>query len=143
MSTTLRLLTYVRRTILRARTRSLLTVLGTALAIALFTFVRMLEGGVDRMAEQADQPVLVVFETSRFCPLTSLLPDRYADDIASMEGVDSVLPTLLFINSCRANLDLVTLHGVMPDLVSEMHDYQVLEGDATSWEGKPDGALVG
>ena len=34
MSTTWRLLTYVRRTIVRARLRTLLTVLGTALAIA-------------------------------------------------------------------------------------------------------------
>lgn len=143
MNNVLRLLTYVRRTIFRARARSLLTIFGTALAIALFAFVRMLEGGVDRMADQANQPVLVVFETSRFCPLTSLLPDRYADDIASMEGVDSVLPTLLFINSCRANLDLVTLHGVLPDLVDEMHDFEVVEGDAQSWKDKPDGALVG
>ena len=143
MSTVLRLLTYVRRTILRARVRSLLTVLGTALAIALFAFVRMLEGGVDRMAEQADQPVLVVFETSRFCPLTSLLPDRYADEIKGMDEVESVLPTLLFINSCRANLDLVTLHGVVPELVDEMHDFSVVEGSDGTWKGKPDGALVG
>lgn len=143
MTATWRLLTYVRRTILRARMRSLLTVLGTALAIALFAFVRMLEGGVDRMAEQANQPVLVVFETSRFCPLTSLLPDRYGDDIAGMEEVESVLPTLLFINSCRANLDLVTLHGVVPELVSDMHDFAVVEGSDSAWRGKPDGALVG
>lgn len=143
MTATWRLLTYVRRTILRARMRSLLTVLGTALAIALFAFVRMLEGGVDRMAEQANQPVLVVFETSRFCPLTSLLPDRYGDDIAGMEEVESVLPTLLFINSCRANLDLVTLHGVVPELVTDMHDFAVVEGSDSTWRGKPDGALVG
>ena len=54
MSTFFRLFTYVRRTVQRARLRSLLTILGTALAIALFTFVRMLEGGVDRMKEQAN-----------------------------------------------------------------------------------------
>ena len=143
MTATWRLLTYVRRTIVRARLRSLLTVLGTALAIALFAFVRMLEGGVERMAEQADQPVLVVFETSRFCPLTSLLPDRYGDEIASMDEVESVLPTLLFINSCRANLDLVTLHGVLPERVEAMHHFRVVEGSEEAWKGKPDGALVG
>ncbi|MDA1194603.1 MAG: ABC transporter permease [Planctomycetota bacterium] len=143
MTSFLRLLKYVRRTVTRARVRSLLTVVGAALAIALFAFVRMLEGGVDRMAEQADQPVLVVFETSRFCPLTSLLPDRYADDIARIEGVDAVLPTLLFINSCRANLDLITLHGVLPDLVAEMHEYRIVAGDDETWKHKPDGALVG
>lgn len=143
MSTFFRLFTYVKRTVVRARLRSLLTILGTALAIALFTFVRMLEGGVDRMKEQADQPVLVVFETSRFCPLTSLLPDRYEDDIARIDGVESVLPTLLFINSCRANLDLITMHGVKPEAVEAMHDFRVIEGDAQSWKQKSDGALVG
>lgn len=143
MSAFLRLLGYVRRTVLRARLRSLLTVLGAAFAIALFSFVRMLEAGVDELAEAADQPVLVVFETSRFCPLTSLLPERYADDIAGIEGVDSVLPTLLFINSCRANLDLVTMHGVEPDNVAGMHDFRVIAGDPAGWARKSDGALVG
>jgi len=143
MSTFLRLFTYVRRTVLRARLRSSLTILGTALAIALFTFVRMLEGGVARMKEQSDQPVLVVFETSRFCPLTSLLPDRYGSEIQRMDGVEAVLPTLLFINSCRANLDLVTVHGVTPDTVAKMHDFRVIQGDAESWKRKSDGALVG
>jgi len=139
----LRLLKYVHRTVLRARLRSLLTIMGTALALALFTFVRMLEGGVANMAEEADQPVLVVFETSRFCPLTSNLPDRYADDIADMEGVDSVLPTLLYVNACRANLDLITMHGVNPELLDEIHDIRVIEGDAEAWKQRSDGALVG
>lgn len=143
MTAFFRLMTYVRRTVVRARLRSLLTVLGTALAIALFAFVRMLEGGVDRMEEASDQPVLVVFETSRFCPLTSLLPERYAEDIRDIEGVETVLPTLLYINACRANLDLITLHGVPPEMVGEIHDYEVIEGDATSWRDKSDGALVG
>lgn len=143
MTTFLRLLKYVHRTVVRARLRSLLTVLGTALAIALFAFVRMLENGVDDMAEAADRPVLVVFQTSRFCPLTSLLPERYGDDIARMEGVAAVLPTLLFINSCRANLDLVTMHGVVPEVLEELHDYRVVEGDSQAWKRKSDGALVG
>ena len=59
-------------------------------------------------AQAANQPILVVFQSSRYCPLTSSLPMRYADELRRMDGVDSVLPTLLFINSCRTNLDLVT-----------------------------------
>jgi len=143
VTTFLRLLTYVRRTILRARLRSLLTVLGTALALALFTFVRMLEGGVDRMNEAADQPVLVVFQSSRFCPLTSQLPERYAQELERLEGVESVLPTLIYINSCRANLDLVTLHGVATDRLEDVHELTLLEGDLHAWKGRGDGALVG
>lgn len=143
MTAFLKLLKYVHRTVLRARLRSLLTVLGTALALALFTFVLMLEGGVKRMDEEADQPVLVVFETSRFCPLTSNLPARYGDDIADMDGVESVLPTLLYINSCRANLDLITMHGVQPEALEAIHDFRVIDGDPDAWKQKSDGALVG
>ncbi len=139
----LRLLVYVKRTVLRARVRSSLTVVGTALALALFAFVRMLEGGVDRMSESADQPVLVVFQSSRFCPLTSLLPERYAQDLHRFEGVESVLPTLLYINSCRANLDLVTIHGVAPEVLESIHDLELLGGTKDGWAARGDGALVG
>ncbi len=138
-----RLMTYVRRTIVRARLRSLLTVLGAALALGLFAFVFMLERGVNRMHEQADQPVLVVFQSSRFCPLTSLLPMRYLDEIKSVDGVDHVLPTLMYINSCRANLDLVTLHGVDGDVLPQVHDLDVFDGDLSAWQALDDGALVG
>lgn len=143
MSSFLRLLTYVRRTILRARTRSLLTLLGTALAMALFAFVSTLEAGVRRLSDAANRPVLVVFQTSRFCPLTSDLPMRYLDEVRRMPGVASVLPTLLYINACRTNLDLVTLHGVPPGEVALAHDVQLVAGDLTSWQSRADGALVG
>ena len=143
MRTFLHLLTYVRRTVLRARTRTALTVLGTSLALGLFAFVWALERGVDRLAEAADQPVLVVFQSSRFCPLTSDLPLRYAEEIRSMPEVETVLPTLLFINSCRANLDLVTLHGVPPALLTDIHELELLDGDIESWQRNPRGALVG
>lgn len=143
MSAFLRLLTYVRRTILRARTRSLLTVLGTALAMALFAFVSTLEAGVRRLSESSNQPVLVVFETSRFCPLTSELPIRYADEVRRMPGVRAVLPTLLYINACRTNLDLVTLHGVPPEGLDGTHDLRLLAGERDALLRGSDGALVG
>jgi putative ABC transport system permease protein len=134
---------YVRRTIVRARMRSLLTVLGTALALGLFAFVWTLSRGVARLSESADQPVLVVFQSSRFCPLTSDLPVRYAQEIAEMEGVAQVLPTLLFINSCRANLDLVTLHGVPTDGLRDIHKFDFLDGDMERWQREDRGALIG
>jgi putative ABC transport system permease protein len=143
VSTFFHLLHYVRRTILRARTRSLLTVLGTALALGLFAFVRTLESGVERLARASSRPVLVVFQSSRFCPLTSELPVRYARDIERLEGVEAVLPTLLHINSCRANLDLVTIHGVDPSTVSAIHDIRWLSGDLAAWGGRSDAAVVG
>jgi len=134
---------YVFRTAFRARTRSLLTVLGGTLAMMLFAFVRTVDGGVDDLAERTAQPVLVVFQDSRFCPLTSELPVRYERDIRKIEGVQDVLPTLVFINSCRSNLDLVTLHGVPHDQLESLYDLEVLEGSIADWKARSDGALVG
>lgn len=134
---------YVLRTAFRARTRSLLTVLGGTLAMMLFAFVRTVDSGVQDLSERTAQPVLVVFQDSRFCPLTSELPVRYERDIRKMEGVQDVLPTLVFINSCRSNLDLVTLHGVPHDQLESLYDLEVLDGSVADWRGRSDGALVG
>jgi putative ABC transport system permease protein len=143
VSAFLRLLTYVRRTITRARTRSLLTVMGTALAMGLFAFVRTLEGGVENLSESANQPILVVFQSSRFCPLQSALPVRYAEDIRRIEGVESVLPTLLYVNTCKANLDVVTLHGIPTDDLAKVHDLRLVQGDLESWKSRRSGGLIG
>lgn len=133
---------YVIRTARRARMRSLLTLLGAALAMALLAFVRTVDDGVQALAARSDQPVLVVFQDSRFCPLTSELPLRYERTIAAMPDVTAVLPTLVFINSCRSNLDLVTLHGV-DDRLDSLYDLEVLSGSIAAWRGQRDAALVG
>lgn len=136
-------LPYALRTALRARARSLLTLLGAALAMALFAFVRTVDDGVQSLATRADQPVLVVFQDSRFCPLTSELPLRYERTIQDVPGVAAVLPTLVFINSCRSNLDLVTLHGVEANDLERVYPLQFLAGSLADWRAHSDGALVG
>jgi putative ABC transport system permease protein len=137
-----RFLPYVGKTVLRARTRSLLTVLGTAFALGLFAFVRTLEAGVDRLEREASAPVLVVFQRSRFCPLTSELPLRYQTTIEAVEGVEAAMPLLLYVNQCQANLDLVTLHGVEPETFQRVQEVRVIEGGA-DLASTGDGALVG
>ncbi|MFN3243775.1 MAG: ABC transporter permease [Planctomycetota bacterium] len=134
---------YVVRTAFRARMRSLLTVLGGTLAMMLFAFVRTVDGGVQDLAERTSRPVLVVFQDSRFCPLTSELPVRYERDIRKIDGVQDVLTTLVFINSCRSNLDLVTLHGVPHDQLEALYDLEEIAGSIADWKGRSDGALVG
>lgn len=136
-------LPYAVRTALRARTRSLLTLLGAALAMALFAFVRTVDDGVTTLQQRADQPVLVVFQDSRFCPLTSELPLRYERTIRDLPGIADVLPTLVYINNCRSNLDLVTLHGVTASELTRLYDLDVLSGSIDTWRQQSDGALVG
>jgi putative ABC transport system permease protein len=134
---------YVLRTTRRARMRSLLTVLGGALAMMLFAFVVTVDRGVATLADRSAQPVLVVFQDSRFCPLTSELPVRYERQILDVAGVLAVLPTMVFINSCRSNLDLVTLHGVPTDRLERLYELDVLSGSVADWKARSDGALVG
>lgn len=136
-------LPYVVRTTLRARIRSLLTLFGAMLSMMLFVFVRTVDDGVGELSRRSSQPVLVVFQDSRFCPLTSELPMRYTRDIADVPGVAAVLPTLVFVNSCRSNLDLVTLHGVTAEDLERLYDLEVIGGSVAEWRQRPDGALVG
>lgn len=143
MREVLAFLPYLIRTTRRARTRSLLTLLGGTLGMMLFAFVRTVDDGVQGLAQRSSRPVLVVFQDSRFCPLTSELPLRYERDLRKIEGVEEVLPTLVFINSCRSNLDLVTLHGVPPNKLEQLYDLEILEGTVADWRGRDDGALVG
>ena len=138
-----RLLPYVWRTVCRAPVRSLLTVVGTALALAIFAFVRTLETGVSAFQAGAAQPVLVVFQQSRFCPLTSELPSRYRSEIDRVPGVLASLPTTIFVNQCRSNLDLVALHGVDAATLQQVEGLRVLDGDLGAWKSASDGALVG
>jgi len=138
-----RLLPYVGRTVRRARLRSTLTILGAALALALLAFVRTLEAGVARLSASSARPVLVVFQRSRFCALTSELPMRYRADIEAMDGVEAVLPTLVYVNACRSNLDLITLHGVDPAVLPSVQSLTARSGDLEGWKGVANGALVG
>jgi putative ABC transport system permease protein len=138
-----KLLPYVARTVRRARLRSTLTVLGAALALGLLAFVRTLEAGVARLSTTSSRPVLVVFQRSRFCALTSELPMRYKAELEAMEGVEAVLPTLVYVNACRSNLDLVTLHGVDPVALANVERLSVVAGDLDRWNGAGNGALIG
>jgi putative ABC transport system permease protein len=136
-------LPYVWRTARRARMRTWLAVLGAALAMGLFAFVRTVDEGVARFHENAERPVLVVFQDSRFCPTTSLMPLRYASVIREVPGVEAVLPTLIHLNSCQANLDQITLHGIEADALEAVHEFDVDEGSVADWRSRTDGALIG
>lgn len=141
--TALRFAPYVLRTVRRAPVRSGLTVVGTALALAVFAFVRTLDGGVDAFQREAARPVLVVFQQSRWCPLTSALPERFVPEIERLPGVAAVLPTTVFVNKCSTNFDLVTLHGVDPARLDGVQELRVLEGDRAAWAADRSSAMVG
>jgi putative ABC transport system permease protein len=135
---------YVLKTLWRHRTRTALTVSGTAVALFVFAFVGAIQEGMNRLAndQQADRS-LVVFQANRFCPSTSKLQDGYADRIRKIEGVKDAVPIKVYMNNCRASLDVVVFNGMPPEKLRSFRDLTLLQGDWATFEKQRDAALVG
>ncbi|MGI8906476.1 MAG: ABC transporter permease [Candidatus Sumerlaeaceae bacterium] len=140
-----KLFNYVWRSVTRQKSRSLLTVVGIATAMFLFCFIEGLQSGVREATEgEATKNALVVYQKSRFCPATSNIPERYADQILKIPGVKSVLPVKIFVNNCRASLDSVTFRGVPPlKLSSGEKNLSLISGSMDDFVKKADGAIIG
>src|SRR5438128_12504498 len=136
---------YVVKCFWRHRTRTLLTVTGSAVALFVFCFVGAVQEGLARLTEgsQAER-TLIVFQANRFCPSTSRLPEDYARHIEKeIPGVKDVVPIKVFMNNCRASLDLVVFYGVPPEQVRTARDLTLTAGDWGEFERRRDAALVG
>ncbi len=142
----LRFLPLVLKQVVRHRGRTLLTVVGVALAMFLFTAVQAMQRGVrTATAATADDTTLVVYRKDRFCPATSQLPQDYTAKIARIPGVRSVLPVKVVVNNCRTSLDVVTFRGVPKDgfLRDRGDTLEVVEGSVADWHRRTDAALIG
>ena len=139
-----RLAPYVLKTLLRNRTRTMLTVSGSAVAMFVFSFVGAAQEGLARLDQQrqADR-TLVVFQANRFCPATSHLPENYGRTLAGLPGVAEVVPIQVFTNNCRASLDVIVFHGLPPDKLKAVRDLAILSGDWDRFHKQHDAALVG
>jgi putative ABC transport system permease protein len=141
----LRMWPTVVRQVARHRTRTLLTAAGVAVAMFLFITVQSLQHGVREatMVTAADT-TLVVYRENRFCPATSRLPERYAEQISRIEGLASVTPVKVVVNNCRASLDVVTFRGVPEEALERMAaKWTVVSGSVAEWSDRSDAALVG
>lgn len=131
--------------VVRHRTRSMLTIAGVAVAMFLFIAVQTLQQSVhEATSVTAADTTLIVFRENRFCPATSRLPERYAERIARIEGVASVVPQQIVVNNCNASLDVVTYRGVPKDHLSELaRNWEVIDGSLDDWEARSDAAILG
>ncbi len=131
--------------LVRHRVRSLLTVLGVASGMFLFTAVETLQRSLENATEaNAADTVLVVYRQNRFCPSTSRLPEHYADEIRRIDGVREVVPVQIVVNNCGASLDVITFRGVPESLLSGFApEIEVVAGSEADWRGRDDGALLG
>lgn len=141
-----RFIPLVLRQVVRNRTRSFLTVSGTALAMFLFSVVQAMQGGVQQATElTARDTTLVVYRENRFCPFTSRLPEFYMEQIRRIPHVRDVLPMKVVVNNCRTSLDVVTFRGVPARQFMEGYGQKLkfLSGSRDEWLRRSDGALLG
>lgn len=140
----LRFIPYIMRNIWRHRTRTLLTVSGAAVALFVFSFVGAVGHGLDELTrgKQAERS-LIVFQANRFCPFTSKLPEDYANRIGKLPGVREVAPIQVYMNNCRASLDVVVFHGIPPEKLRSARQLKLKSGSWDDFENQRDAALVG
>ncbi len=135
---------YTRRNLLRRPGRTLLTTLGVSLSLFLLISVESLSAGMDAALSGSDAArTLIVYRQNRYCPQTSFLPERYTSGIEKIPGVVSVLPVKVFLNNCRASLDLVTFQGAPVDRLFASRDLRIVEGSEQDFRNGKDSALLG
>ena len=141
----IKLLPYVFKTLWRHRSRTLLTVSGSAVALFVFCFVGSVQEGMnDLQRRQSGKRSLVAFQANKFCPATSHLPQDYEREILEINGVREVVPIQVFTNNCRASLDVVVFYGVPPKkLQIARPDFNMINGSWSEFEKNQDTAVMG
>ncbi len=140
-----RLLALAGKQLIRHRVRTLLTLLGVASGMFLFTTVQTMQRSLDKSTQlQASDTTLVVYRENRFCPETSRLPEFYLNEIERIDGVREVIPVKIAVSNCGASLDVVTFRGVPPERLSNYApEMRIAAGSFEAWRQRDDGALVG
>lgn len=141
----IRMIPYVLKTLWRHRSRTILTVSGSAVALFVFCFVGSVQQGMDDLQRrQSGKRSLIAFQANKFCPATSHLPQDYEAEILKLDGVREVIPIQVFTNNCRASLDVVVFYGVPPKkLRAARPDFRMLDGSWEEFESNQDSAVMG
>lgn len=135
---------YILKTLWRHRSRTILTVSGSAVALFVFCFVGAVQEGMDDLQRRQEaKGSLIVFQANKFCPATSHLPQDYDQQVARLDGVKEVVPVQVFTNNCRASLDVVVFYGVPPQKLRKARDFELVTGDWSQFEDHQDAAVVG
>ncbi len=135
---------YILKTLWRHRSRTLLTVSGSAVALFVFCFVGAVQQGMNQVGQRQEaKRSLITFQANKFCPATSHLPQDYQQRIMSLDGVRDVMPIQVFTNNCRASLDVVVFYGVPPKKLRQARDFQLAAGSWAEFENHQDAALIG
>ena len=141
----IKLIPYIFKTLWRHRSRTILTVSGSAVALFVFCFVGSVQEGMnDLQSRQAGKRSLITFQANKFCPATSHLPQDYESEILKIDGVREVIPVQVFTNNCRASLDVVVFYGVPPEKLRVARpDFEMQEGSWDEFQQNQDSAVMG
>ena len=141
----IKLIPYIFKTLWRHRSRTLLTVTGSAVALFVFCFVGSVQEGMnDLQRRQSGKRSLITFQANKFCPATSHLPQDYESAILKLDGVKEVIPIQVFTNNCRASLDVVVFYGVPPQkLQTARPDFKMQSGNWEDFKANQDSAVMG
>ena len=141
----IKLIPYILKTLWRHRSRTILTVSGSAVALFVFCFVGSVQEGMnDLQSRQAGKRSLITFQANKFCPATSHLPQDYESEIKTISGVREVIPVQVFTNNCRASLVVVVFYGVPPDKLRVARpSFKMRDGSWEEFYKNQDSAVMG
>jgi putative ABC transport system permease protein len=140
----LKFLPYILKTLWRHRSRTILTVSGSAVALFVFCFVGAVQQGMnDLQHRQESKQSLVMFQANKFCPATSHLPQDYEAKIKRLDGIKEVVPIQVFTNNCRASLDVIVFYGLPAKKLRAARNFQLASGNWSDFEERQDAAVVG
>ncbi|GAB5402400.1 MAG: ABC transporter permease [Aureliella sp.] len=135
---------YVLKTLWRHRSRTILTVSGSAVALFVFCFVGAVQEGMNDLGRRQEaKGSLITFQKNKFCPATSHLPQDYDQQVSRIDGVKHVIPVQVFTNNCRASLDVIVFYGVPPEKLRVARDFELVSGSWAEFEQHQDSAIVG
>jgi putative ABC transport system permease protein len=140
----MKILKLIRKNLGRRPMRTALTVGGVLCAMLLLVLVESMSAGLDAALSGSETArTLIVYQQNRYCPQTSNMPEWYAKRIAEVDGVESVLPVKIFLNNCRASLDLIAFQGAPADKLLETRRLDLTSGSLDAFKDQRDAALVG
>jgi putative ABC transport system permease protein len=140
----LKFLPYLLKTLWRHRSRTILTISGSAVALFVFCFVGSVQQGMnDLQSRQEGKQSLIIFHANKFCPATSHIPQDYEAKVTKLDGVRDVVPIQVFTNNCRASLDVIVFYGLPPKKIRVARDFELLSGNWSEFEQNQDAAVVG
>lgn len=141
----MKLLSLALKNLTRHRLRSLLTIMGVAAGMFLYSSVQTMQESLSGATEMnANDTTLVVYRENRFCPSTSRLPEHYLETIKRIPGVNEVLPIQIVVNNCGASLDVIAFRGVPPESLKQYNpDIKIESGSYEHFLKRSDAALIG